>query len=356
MGTKITFTNDTGRVSTAQNADGSIRWHCYERTIAGKTAVYVQRELGGVLQPEVKLIQEGDRPEVFFEPVLFQWIFLYRLNERIWMLRYLEAEVPVPQPSQSDTIVDQFQVGPTEDPETSSVAGRQVVMIDSVPSIDAYSGPPAPNAVGVGAASVPGMLSIRWRARPTSLADGNSTFDYDPTKTYIIGWNVYRRRADDGAVEKLNLSIVPFEGFDPKIYELIVPAVAGSYFVTQINYQGPYSSNLVEGRLKSPRDTIQTDGNSLPQIVRSFMDAKIGEGFPPDAIRFVVVSFAPVNIIVPQDSFPSHLGEGFNVPVLVTFQYTVLFVGDLLDTFPSHLGEGFVSRLTETGQGSVIIG
>lgn len=356
MGQKITFTDDVGFISTAENVSGSIRWHCYDRLVAGKWSVYVRREVGGSLLAEVKLLDEGQKPEIFFDVGSLQWVLLYRLHEKFWMLRYLESEVPIVQSPQTDTLIDQFQTGLTDNGELESIAGRQSVLVFTAPSVDAYNGPPPPLAVGVGASPTPGFFRVRWRARLSTTTDGNAQFDYDPERHYIVGFHVYRRRGDSGALERLTGSLVPFVGLDPVIYELEVPAVAGTYYVTQVNHQGPRSTNLIEGRVHAPSDQVRSNGTAIPDLVRSFMDQKIGEGTQGPDLRFVVVSFAPINIIPAGDTFPSHLGEGFQGRTNVDFDYDVINIEVISDTFPSHLGEGFVSRLSQTGFDTVVVG
>lgn len=367
MATKITFTDDVGRVSTAQNVAGTIRWHVYDRTVGGVPGIYVQRELADVLQPEQQILVQGDRPEVFFDVGLAQFILLYRKDERMFMLRYLEAEVPVLESAQlavvvqppipagvTFTPVDLHSPGPADSAQPDSVAQRQFGLTESAPSVDAYNGPPPPLAIGVGAAPTAGFFRIRWRARLSTNADGNATWFYDPVRHYIAGFHVYLRRQDSGALERLTLSMVPFVGLDPVVYELEVPAVAGTYFVTQVNRQGPYSTNLVEGRIHSPRDVVRSDGTLLPDVVRSFMDSKVGESIQSQDLRFVVVSTGAVVITPPSETFPSHLGEGFGSSSRIISSYSPQFVADQADTFPSHLGAGFYARITLGGETYVV--
>lgn len=366
MATQITFTNDVGEVTTASTPDGTIRWHVYERTVNGLRAVYVQRELAGVLQAEVKLIVEGDTPEVYFAedlggPGVHQWVLLYQFHEQLWMLRYNENEVPVTLAPQTTNLFVNTRRGAVNDSvstDAHSIAqqGQPAPAFERISAIQAFNTPLAPLAVGVGASATPGMFRVRWRARTSNPTSGNAEFFGDPQRHFIAGFNVYRRNTD-ASVQKLNGPLIPFQGLDPKIYEFETPGLPGVYYVTQVNFQGPNSEALVEGRVGA-RDLIRTDGDDLPDLVRSSQGKGPGEGKPQEDARLVITNLAPIFLGAILDPFNSHgPAEGFVMKSAIGFDYDPFVAADLTDPFNSHgPAEGFQSRITQTGFGTIIIG
>lgn len=358
MTTKITFTDDVGRISTASNLSGAIRWHVYERTIAGLTSIYVQRELSNVLQPEVKLLQSGTEPEVYFArdlagAGLHQWVILYTLNENTWMLRVDEVTAPATQATQpaTDTLVSGLAYNLGSDTSPFTVGQNIRESFGFVPSSHVYNGPPDIQSIGVAGSDTPGEFSVRWRAKASTLSDGNATWNYTPEQFYIAGFHVYFRDYITGQLTRLTASMIPFEGFDPKVYEYNVPAAAGTYQIVQVNYNGPSSTSTIEGHLGAPKDVLTGNGTTLP-VLMDFMDRKVGNS---TGFSFNVVTFAPL-VVVAVDTFPSHVGSSFDYRDSV-IDYGIAFVANISDTFNSHgPSDGFFARITQTGFGGVVIG
>jgi len=365
VATQITFTNDVGEVSTASNLDGTIRWHVYERTVNGLRSVYLQRELAGVLQPEVKLIIEGDTPEVYFAEDLggagvHQWVIFYHFHEQLWMLRYTENEAPVTIAIQTlDLFHNALRTLPSaEVPRTDAptIADRQAEFFGAIAPQDVYNGPLPPSSVAVAASPNPGMFRVRWRARASTQTSGNADFFSDPMKHFIAGFNVYRRNPD-ASIQKLNGVLVPFAGLDPTLYEFETPAAPGTYFVSQVNFRGPLMTDLVEGRV-GVRDLIRTDGDDMPDVIRSVVGAGPGEGKRREDFEILFNNLAPIFLGAQFDPFNSHgPGEGFNSNAAIGFDYDTFFIDIATDPFNGHgPGEGFQSRVVQTGFGTIIIG
>ena len=321
MATKITFTDDVGVVATAQNTDASIRWHVYTRVVAGKTAIYVQRELSGVLQAEVKFIGDGSKPRITFDATLSpsKWILIYEFNEQSWLLLIDETTAPTLRPIQSETLLLHMRLGPGT-PETPDVSTSQFSATGSVATVDAYSAPATQQAVGVGASPIAGKYSVRWIPRSLSANP-----DYNAN---IVGFNVWLRRADTGWTQKLNSDLVPFAGFT--IHEFEVPAAGGTYMVTQVERKGNNSGETAESRLGAPRDEVRSDLPLLPTTIQSVMGRVIGEG----------------------DLGTANITADFNVIFIPAVIEDPPYPGG----FPSHIGEGNLVRLTLTGFGSIVVG
>jgi len=349
MATQITFTDDVGRIATASNVDGSIRWHMYERPFGTGTAIFVQREVSGVLDPEVRFLNEGERPSIFFDPVSSQWVFTYTLNENVFVVFIDEFTPPATQPAQVNTLINNLRVsGPVPgDDRTAGEEEAQTVLglspgasIVKVPKLD---------SVAIAASGNPGVtLTVRWKAQQSLLTN----FNVD-----AAGFNIYLKGAG-GSIVRVNGSLVPFEGFDPKIYEFEVPAVQGTYFVTQVNVNGD------EGRLIGPRDVALSDGTEAADVILSVMGRKLGEGVQTEDLVFGIIDATPV-FVLRNDTFSSHGPEetliepGSLIETIV--QLTVVSVNDgtfpLVDTFPSHgPSESFTAIVDIDSQGGVIIG
>jgi hypothetical protein len=369
MATQITFSNDVGRVSTASNPDGSIRWHVYSRLISGRSRIFVRREVGGVVdaEPGIQLVFEGEDPEVYFEPDLGasgQFCVFYRLNDNYWWVRTDEPDVPTPQPAQTDTVTDHNIVRGVSDPERLSVGDnspglRSIGTDRHVQAVRMDNNPPRSEAAVVGpVVGPPGSQTfrIRWRPVPTSISSQNIN---------IVGFNVYLRRRGTGALKKVNGPLVPFDGYDPKIYEVDVPNEPGDYFVTQVNRAGDGTSNLVESLVRRPRAVAETGGDRLPLVLDGFDVRGVGDGFGAAGPQFVVVETAPVQALPPGETFIVRgVGEGFESDVVPGFDYDPIFVNDpFLNNEADEtlvvrgFNQGFgTTRIEQTGFGSVIIG
>lgn len=357
MPTQLTFTNDITDISTAQNADGSIRWHVYSRQIGNSSKIYVRRETPpNTFEAEVLFLQEGEKPRVFFDPSLNQWLVVYRLNENMWWVRTDENDAPTTQTAQTtNLLVSGFGAAVGETPGPEIVAEKQEALFAQNPQGPyAFNAPRPVATIGIGPSPTPGMFEVRWRATPTSDANGNAQWAYGEfPRHFIAGFNVYRINLADGSLVKLNPSPVPFEGFDPKLYVYPTPAVAGTYFVVQVNFRGPHSTGTVEGRIVgAPRDLVRSDGTALPDIVEAAFPSHIGD--ISEVSRFVVTDRTPL-LVLQLDFFPSHIGEGFEGDITV-LDFAEVQIADFGETFPSHIGEGFFSRITQTGTGSVLVG
>lgn len=352
MATQITFTDDVGRISTASNADGSIRWHVYERPFGNGISIFVQREVNTVLEAEVRLLAEGDRPEIFFDPVTSKFLFFYRLNENVFKIEIDEGDPPATQAPQVGTTIDHFRGMGGFSEETRTI--REILPENQIGlgPIDADNGPTRMDAVAVVASQNLGKIKVRWRAK-----------NPDSEGQTVAGFNVYGQLFDAGrALLKLNGSLIPFEGFDPKLYEFEVPARGGRYFVTQVNRKGA-DPTFVEGRIKPPFGDTLTNGVTLPEANTSIMNARQGESIQPEDLKFVFVDTAPLTIIR-ADTFPGHArGDSFNDPgTEIVVEYVVVLVSDGA-TFPIDdqfkdvsTGEGFVAKINIDQQGGVIIG
>lgn len=351
MATRITFTDDVGRITTASNIDGSIRWHMYERPFGTGTSIFVRREVNGTLEAEVRFLAEGEKPDILFDPVTAKWIFHYVLNEKAFRIEIDEPDAPVTQAPQTGTVIDLFRgTEPNQrDPQTTAQNAAQ--RVKALAPSDADNGPPAPDAVEIAAGLTPGTtLTIRWRAKPSTTLVQN---------LHVAGFNVYAQLFDSArALVQVNSSLVPFVGFDPVLYELEVPARPGRYFVAQVNYNGPNDQvTLVEGRIRSVPAFILSNGVNLPSIVTSIMDRKIGESREPEDLTFTVVDTAPVNIIRADDFNDHGPGESFAAAETTIVSLEVVQVADFDETFADHgPGEAFTAVVDVNNQGGVIIG
>lgn len=350
---QITFTNDVGKIATASNTNGSIRWHVYERDLGGGvTSIYVQRELSGVLQPEVRFVRDGRRPAVFFDTVSAQWILLYEFNESVWMIRADETTAPILQISQLGTFITHMRSKSSDDSNDQSVAERLLSMVDSLGTTDCHFGPASMQAVAVCASPTIGTFEVRWL--PQFILDSTDAQGFNKR---IVGFNVYLRDDRDGAVTRVNPGMIPFLG-DNRLHSYATPGRAGTWMVTQIEQWG--LGRLVEGRLGYPKDRVPGTGTTLPVIIEAIMDRKCGHGNEGSDIVFTFVSFAPLTINVAVDTFPGHtLGESppFVEPVVTTV-FSEFFAANESDTFPGHArGDTIVPiRITQTGFDVIVVG
>lgn len=343
MATKITFTDDVGLVSTASNTSGTYRWHVYERTVAGKTAIYVQREVSSVLDPEVKFVPDGGKPKISFDATLAKWLLIYEFNEQSWMLLIDETTAPTERPIQQDTILIHMRTG-HDDPKGIDVAAAVRDSTDSMPGTDAYSAPALQFAVGVAASPTEGLFRVRWLPKS------------DVTKSYfnenLVGFHVYLKRADNGQITRLNLTLIPFTGFD--IYEYEVPEVGGTYMVTQVERKGRNTATTAESRLGNPKDEVRADRRLFPTTVRSFMGRAHGEGHTP--LADITADFDVINYPTETDNLPHNRGEGFLSTAEITDDYDNIEYPVQTDNLPHNRGEGFTSRILLTGFGPIVIG
>jgi len=343
MATKITFTDDVGLVSTASNPSGTYRWHVYERTIAGKTAIYVQREVSSVLDPEVKFVPDGGKPRISYDDTLAKWILIYEFNEQSWMLLIDETTAPSERPIQQDTILIHMRTAP-DYPDTLDVASAVRESTDSVPSVDAYSSPAQLFSVGVAASPTEGRFRVRWLPKRD---ESNPPFNEN-----LIGFNVYMKRADTGQIVKLNPSLIPF--VDYNIHEYEVPEVGGVYMVTEVERKGRNTTSTAESRLGHPKDEVRADRQLLPTTIRSFMGRAHGEGASPTVA--ITADYDIINYPTETDNLPHNRGEGFTSSAAITDDFDVIAFPIETDNLPHNRGEGFTSRILLTGYGPIVIG
>jgi hypothetical protein len=346
LANQITFTDDVINISSASNADGTVRWHVYERPHGNGTSIFVQRELSGVLQAEVRLLAEGARPEIFFDSGNSEWIFIYNLQENAFMVRYDENEVPIPLiPQTGDTAVDHYSstLGQRSTATLGERADRQV--INRGPQ-DADNKPPSPDSVSVAAGPSPGTnFRIRWLPHAGQQ------------DVLIAGFNVYVKRSSDGGMQKVNGALVPYLGSLLQVHETVVPVVAGRYYVTQVNRKGTAAvlTSLEEGRKREPSDAIEGDGLSLGGAVEAFMHRFMGEGLV-GTITFVQGGSVFAN--APTDAYKdAHMGEGFDLVGDVVQGNIPLVVEFADDNYKdAHMGEGFDKGILLVGTSGVVIG
>ena len=347
MATRITFTDDVGRIATASNADGSIRWHAYERPFGNGITIFVQREVNGVLEAEVRLLNEGERPEIFFDPATSRWLIFYVLNENAFLITADENDVPATQPPQLGTTADQFRPS-TSDPNAQTYDQR---LSNRVPlggiAVGAYNGPPDVGAFGVGA-FVPGTtFAVRWVPESSALTNLNLN---------IAGFRILRQDFGGPVVDVTPGGFIAFDGF--RLYEESVAAVPGRYFVVQDNFRGDATTAIVEGLPLPPGDTMVSAGDTSDLAISRF-EIRTGQGFRTAAdTGLTFVDSAPV-LIIEVDPIVVSAGQGLPESQDVTFNITTF--GQTVpiiqtDTPIPSTGEGFFVSLTQTGFGNVVIG
>lgn len=328
MATRITFSADVGQIATASNTDGSIRWHVYERPFGNGTTIFVQREVNGSLEAEVRLLAEGTKPEVYFDANLSKWLLFYVLNESAFLITADENDPIATQPPQVDTTQDTLATNFTQ-PLNLNMVARQ--LYDALPGFGTiYNGPPAVASMRVGAGTNPSTIAVRWLPKTSDnlLVAGFLVYFLDPAT---------RRYSRIGTFEPYNPLALD--------YEQIVPRASGMYFVVQVNYKGNASTQLIVGRIQRPNDTID-DNTPLDRFNPRFGDGQLGE--------FIFVDRTPV-LVIRGDSFSPRFGDGAsNTFALATF--LPIQVADELDVFKPRFGDGFTASLSQTGFGGVIIG
>jgi hypothetical protein len=345
MATQITFTDDVGRIATASNADGSIRWHVYERPFGQGTSVFVQREVNGSLQAEVRLLSEGERPEVFFDEANSRWLIFYVLNESAFLITADENDAPATQPPQTGTTRDALRPGPGIG-NPNDFATRE---FDSIPfgaERIAYNGPPDIRQFGVGAGpGAPGTnfaVVFQPEASPTTNRNLN-----------IAGFRVLRQDFSGRVEDVTPGGFIPFVGF--RTYEAVVPAVPGRYVVVQDNFRGDATSQLVRGRPIPPTDEAFSDGLTADFALSRTLP-RLGLGLQDNGdLGFIFVDASPV-VIIRGDAFPTRNGTSDNISEIQFVQFTPVAPIIRNDTLLTRVGEGFQVLLTQTGQGGVIIG
>ena len=328
MATRITFSADVGQISTASNTDGSIRWHAYTRPFGNGRTIFVQREVNGTLEAEVRLLAEGSKPEVYFDANLSKWLLFYVLNENAFLITADENDPIATQPSQTDTTQDTFATNLSRPTNLNQVAQQ---LYDTQPGIGSiYTGPPAVAQLQIGAGTSDSTLGVRWVPKQTEneLVAGFLVFLLDP------------------ATKKYN-QVGTFEPYSASatFYEQVVPKVAGTYFVVQVNYQGNVSQQLSVGRIQQPSDNVD-DNSALDRF-----NPRIGDGLLGD---FVFVDRTPV-LVIRSDTFKPRIGG--NGEVSLSFvTYEPIQAADEADTIKPRYGDGFTASLEQTGSGGVIIG
>jgi hypothetical protein len=347
LANQITFTDDVLNISTASNADGSIRWHVYEKPHGNGTSIFVQREVNAVLEAEVRLLAEGARPEIFFDAANLEWIFIYNLQENAFMIRYDELEVPTTAlPQVGDTAVDHYSTS-AGNPNTKTTGQRAQEKVFNRNFQDADNAPPTPDSVAIGAGPTPGT-DFRVRFLPhANQQDVN-----------IAGFNIYVKRLSDGGVERANGALVPFTGSLLSVHEAVVPAIAGTYFVTQVNRKGTSAvpTALEEGRKRAPNDFVPGTGLDLDAAITSFMHPFVGEGVVG---KITFVQAGVIFFTVPTDTYKdAHIGEGFDLfAEVITTTFPIVLPFPPPDLYKdAHIGEGFKKKILLVGTGGVIIG
>lgn len=342
MATQITSTNDVGRVSTASNADGSLRWHVYERDLGGGVvSIFVQREVSGMLEPEVRFVLDGEKPEIYFDSATSQWLLLYVFNENVWMYQIDENDAPTTRGSQLGTFIVHMRVDSTDADVIDSIAKQQLENVDTRGPHQATSGPKAPLSVGIGASSTPGFFVVRWV--PQTPNDS----------TIVAGFNVYRKDYHTGAVKKVNPSLLPYEG-SPVVHEYETPARAGYWMVVQVDQRGPGSSALVEGRIGAPKDLVHGTGKTLPTIIDSFMGNKLDEG---DTLQITVTGSPPIGFIVNDSFVAASMGSSEGPGASISNDFDILDIGPPDDTFDRYgISGGESFTVEQTGFGSIVVG
>lgn len=351
MAFQITLTGDVGRIAAAANEDSSIKWYCYERPYGGGTSIYVQREIDGILQAEVRFLAEGENPEIFFDPVTDQWIFTYVLNENLWMIAIDENDSPITQSAQAGTVIDHYRLGSstTETRDTRTIAVQKSI---SIGPVDIDDSPRAVEGMGVVASSSPGTLyNVRWICAQNTVSNQN---------LYPAGFNIYVRTHDDRELVRLNSELIPFVDYST-IYETEVRAIAGTYYVTQVSYKGDASTQLQEARIKEPSDEVFSTGTELPTLSTSVFERLFGQGRRAEDITLTFVETLPVSVIRGDVYQQTAFGEG-NIASASLLTYGIVQVQSgntqpITDTYrQSGFGEGLRLFLSGSDFGSVIVG
>lgn len=342
MPTQITFTDDVGRISTASNADGTIRWHVYERPFGAGTSIYIQREVNGVQEAEVRLLNEGQRPEVFFDTDSSQWLLFYVLNENAFLITADENDTPVTQPPQTGTTLDQFRPGASAPRSAQTLAEQNNNEFSVGLSLGIYDGPPTINNVDVGQSSNPGAeLVVRWS--PPSFQNLN-----------VVGFVVFRRDFTGGLVNVTPGGREPFQGFD-FLYEVVVPAASGTYYVAQINTRGDATDAEVIGDIVPPGSQILGDGTNNNDFIDR-LEVRGGDGRGPQDLNFAIIGAAPVTVIQ-TDTGRFAAGEGFlSGLVNIDADFEPIIGAIENDAGRLAVGEGFFAALDISGFGGVIVG
>jgi len=356
MAQRITLTGDVTAIATASNTDGSIRLHLYTRVVAGKPAVYVQREVGGALTAEVLLMQEGTIKSAAYNVTRAQFDFVYELNESLYLVRIDEATVPTTQTAQTDTFQAEVSLFPggAAPPDNRTVAALSAVRLWKTHSPQVYAGSD-PEGVTVTASQTAGTFKVRWNPDSSTAAK------------HIAGFNVYvfgpwRR------LIKLNGALIPFVATIPtRQFELEVPALAGRYLVTQVDCDGdetglvqagvtfgPAAPGSTEGRLKASAEVLG-NGRSLA-FAASDIELSPG-GQDHRAPEFSGTSFVPVLLGTLDDLLElSPGGADLSVPTFETVDFapaSIVANTDNLGLSPG--GEGFLQAFTLTGFGTIIV-
>lgn len=348
MTTQITFSDDVGRIATASNSDGSIRWHAYERPFGAGTSIFIQRELNGVLEPEVRFLNEGERPEIFFDSAGNRWLIFYVLNENSFLITADETDIPVTQPPQvGSTATDQFRPG-ASDPNGQTFGDRNFNRYPIGLAIGSYNGPPDVELFGVGQSTNPGVqYAVRWRAAESTLANRN---------LYPAGFRILRQLFTGQITDVTPGGFVAFSGFVN--YEVFVDAVPGRYFVAQDNFRGDATTDIERGRVIPPGDSLVSDGQTL-NLAMERLEIRTGASFELGSdLGITFIDRSPVTI-VEVDPFTVRVGEGLTTDQdrelrFVTFAAAAQTTEN--DTFEVRVGEGFAVPLEQTGFGGVIIG
>jgi hypothetical protein len=354
---QITFSNDVGAIATASNENGSIRWHVYERNLPnGVVSIFVQRELAGVLQPEVRFIRDGQSPEVYFDPVQAQWIVLYVFNQAVWMLRADEHDAPVLQISQLGTFISHRRMGMGWDQDATTGAQRMDATLDTRDVLDATYDSMRVVSVGVGASVQPGYFNVRWVPQfPLDIEDRQGN------QRRIAGFNVYVKTYETGRVRRVNTALVPFIGHT--IHEYEVRGRPGYWMVTQVENWGTgghtTDGRLVEGRLGHPRNLVAGTGAAPNDVILDVMPRLCGGSYPGEDVRLVMESFAPLQVFAPVDNHTMSLMGQSGEIASVTYPFT--YSQEVLDDEESAMtllpmGSGSVVTLAQDGYGSVVIG
>lgn len=349
MSTPITFTGDVGRVAVATNDIATITWYVYERPFNTGTTLYVQRETNAGLESEVRLLAEGERPEIFFDFEDRIWIILYTLNEKLYMITADEFDVPTTLSSQTGTTIDCYSsvVANQSTDETMHEIVSQIIIGNQNLDIDDSYGV---DSVSVGA-NEGGNWQIRWRALTSSSTRDN---------IHVAGFNIYVQRYSDRALIRLNPVMIPFQGFDPFIYSYEIAPIRGKFYVTQVNFRGNANDSLVEGRIKPPSDEIYQDVLSNSSRIGRFFGDTIGD------LSFTIVDTSPVISITNDSLRQTGFGDTIsNLSEIITSNIvefdTVQIVSGAsqpIEDFYTQqgFGQGIFLFISGSGFGSVIVG
>lgn len=349
MATPITDTGDVGVISVATNANATITWYAYERPHGTGTSIFIQREVNGVFETEVRFLAEGEKPKIFFDPTQLEWILLYVLNENLWMITIDEETEPATQSSQSGTVVDNFTSKHVD--SKNKFTAKTIISERSIHGSNTYSidNTKTLEDVTVVASMTPSTtMNVRWKAKDNTISNQNEN---------IYGFNIYARRFLDGALAKINNDPILFKGDTSEIYEHEVPKAGGQYFVTQINYKGNVTSQLIEGLIKPPSDkAFKNDIESNEDIGSS---RNYGESL--GAIPYNISDNAAANVIPPVDNMESLGGGGlFNSSSIINNDVVQVVSGSsqpiIEPTQQFAYGGGLRLFISGTGLGRIIVG